>query len=161
MIVIEDGPRWLAFDEPVRVVCINEPGDVLAALHEVETAVFEQNLYAAGFLSYEASAAFGLVVHDVSDDAPPLLWFGLYEQPRHMISPTHHRLRNRKSGDYQLGTWQTGLTAEAYHEAIAAIKAQIAAGNTYQVNYTFPMQTTFQGDPWALFTDVVTAQPGM
>ena len=160
MIVIQDGPRWLEFREPVRVVCVREPGDVLAALHEVETAVSTHNLYAAGFLSYEASAAFGLSVHPAGDDAPPFLWFGLYERPRPPRLATFSRLKPRRSEDYHLGEWQPGLKRESYHSAIATIKAQIAAGNTYQVNYTFPMQADFQGDPWALFTDLALAQAG-
>ncbi|MCZ7669281.1 MAG: hypothetical protein M5U34_19915 [Chloroflexi bacterium] len=85
----------------MRIVCIREPDEVMAALREVETAVFTQNLYAAGFLSYEASAAFGLAVHPAPDDAPPLLWFGLYEQP--IQTPA---LANRLSVGYRLGQWQ-------------------------------------------------------
>ena len=154
MIVIQDGPRWLQFEEPVRVVCVTEPGDVLAALHDVETAVSTQNLYAAGFLSYEASSAFGLDVHPAADDVP-LLWFGLYEEPKHP-----RFLKPRMSADYQLGTWQTEVGWSEYHGAIQEIKKQIAAGNTYQVNYTFPMTTSFSGEPWALFADLAMAQDG-
>jgi para-aminobenzoate synthetase/4-amino-4-deoxychorismate lyase len=153
MFVIQDGPRWLQFDEPVRVVRVRETGEVLAALREVETAVFTQNLYAAGFLSYEAAAAFDLAVHSSSDDAPPLLWFGLYERPLQFHQP-------QRSGDYHLGEWRPGVNWAAYEAAIAAIKRQIAAGNTYQVNYTFPMQTSFRGNAQALFTDLTMAQAG-
>jgi para-aminobenzoate synthetase/4-amino-4-deoxychorismate lyase len=155
MFVIQDGPRWLQFEEPVRVVCVREPEEVLAALHEVETAVSTHHLYAAGFLSYEASAAFGLSVHPSGNDEPPLLWFGLYERLR----PPRFQ-KPRRSGGYQLGEWQPGLNLESYHSAIAAIKAQIAAGNTYQVNFTFPLKASFQGEPWGLFSDLVMAQEG-
>ncbi len=152
MIVIQDGPRWLEFDEPVRVVCVTEPGDVVAALHEVETAVFSQTLYAAGFISYEASAAFGLDVHAAADNVP-LLWFGLYERPLRFQKP-------QRSSGYYLGDWRPEVNWLEYHAAIQEIKKQIAAGNTYQVNYTFPLHADFQGDPWALFTDLVMAQDG-
>ncbi len=160
MVVIQDGPHWLEFEEPVRVVCVNEPGEVLAALHEVETAVSTQNLYAAGFLTYEASAAFGLAVHSAPEDGLPLLWFGLYERPRPPRLATTSRLKPRRSAGYQLGQWQSSIEPVAYQSAIKRIKTQIAAGNTYQVNYTFPLKASFQGDPWALFTDLVAAQNG-
>ena len=154
MVVIQDGPRWLTFAEPVRVVTVTGVGDVVAALREVETAVATQALYAAGFLSYEASAAFGLAVHSPVNGLP-LLWFGLYEAPRPSRS-----LSPRRSAGYHLGEWQAALGQEAYHAAIKRIKTQIAAGNTYQVNYTFPLQADFQGDPWGLFSDLALAQNG-
>ena len=160
MVVIQDGPRWLQFDEPVRVVCVKEPGDVLAALHEVETAVSTHNLYAAGFLSYEASAAFGLSVHSAGDDAPPPLWFGLYERPRPPRFQATESRQPRRSGGYQLGEWQPAIGQETYQSAIKSIKTQIAVGNTYQVNYTFPLKTSFQGEPWGLFSDLALAQNG-
>lgn len=155
MVVIQDGPHWLAFEEPVRVVCVQEAAAVLAALREAETAVSTQNLYAAGFLTYEASAAFGLDVHPALADDPPLLWFGLYEQPRRL-----NRLEPADSGAYRLGEWRPALEPGAYQSRIEQIKTQIAAGNTYQVNYTFPLHTSFQGDPWALFVDLAAAQRG-
>ncbi len=155
MVVIQDGSQWLIFEEPVRVVCVREPDEVMAALREVETAVFTQNLYAAGFLSYEASAAFGLAVHPAPDDAPPLLWFGLYEQP--IQTPA---LANRLSVGYRLGQWQGAVGPDVYAANIERIKVQIAAGYTYQVNYTFPLKTSFRGDPWALFAELASAQPG-
>jgi para-aminobenzoate synthetase/4-amino-4-deoxychorismate lyase len=154
MVVIQDGPHWLEFREPVRVVCVHEPREVLVALDEVETAVSTQNLYAAGFLAYEAAAAFGLAVHSPVNDMP-LLWFGLYERPR----PPRFQ-KPRRSAGYQLGEWQPAIGKETYQSAIKSIKTQIAAGNTYQVNYTFPLQASFQGDPWGLFTDLALAQHG-
>ena len=93
-------------------------------------------------------------------DGVPLLWFGLYEQPRHTISAISDCFRNRMSKGYHLGSWRPEVGWSEYHAAIHEIKRQIAAGNTYQVNYTFPMQTDFHGDPWTLFTDLVMAQDG-
>lgn len=153
MFVIQDGPCWLTFEEPVRVVCVRKPEEVLTALQEVETAVFTENLFAAGFLTYEASAAFGLDVHPGGDDAPPLLYFGLYERPSIFEKP-------RRSDNYYLGEWQPEIDWPEYRNAIHHIKNQIAAGNTYQVNFTYPMNTSFQGNPWSMFTDLIAAQEG-
>ena len=41
---------------------------------------------------------------------------------------------------------------------IKKVRTAIAAGDTYQVNYTFPLRATFEGDPWALFADLAAAQ---
>ena len=115
MVVIQDGPHWLEFEEPVRVVCVNEPGEVLAALHEVETAVSTENLYAAGFLTYEASAAFGLAVHSTPEDGLPLLWFGLYKRPR---PPRFQKPRRSRRWRVASGVW---LGLETCHSEIGPI----------------------------------------
>jgi para-aminobenzoate synthetase/4-amino-4-deoxychorismate lyase len=54
--------------------------------------------------------------------------------------------------------WTADTSESAYTAAIARIKAYIAAGDTYQVNYTWRMMAEFAGDPWALFADLWRAQ---
>ena len=53
-----------------------------------------------------------------------------------------------------------GHRSRTYRQAIAAIKEQIAAGYTYQINYTFPLGAAFSGEPWPLFTQLALAQRG-
>ncbi len=154
-VILQDGGRWLAFGEPVRVVTAVSPQEVYPALQAVDTAV-SQGLYAAGFISYEAGAAFNLAVHPPQEGLP-LLWFGLYELP---IPNYQYPITNTQSPipNYQLGQWQPSVSEAAYHDAISAIKKQIAAGYTYQVNYTYHLRTAFEGDPLALFADLTGAQ---
>ena len=38
------------------------------------------------------------------------------------------------------------LVSHEYNESIERIKELIAAGDTYQVNYSFPLTSTFNGD---------------
>ncbi|MCP5100792.1 MAG: aminodeoxychorismate synthase component I, partial [Chloroflexi bacterium] len=64
----------------------------------------------------------------------------------------------KSGGSYHLGQWQPSLTKETYHAAIKRIKEAIAAGDTYQVNYTFPLHNSFSGDDFAFFTDLAAAQ---
>jgi para-aminobenzoate synthetase/4-amino-4-deoxychorismate lyase len=46
----------------------------------------------------------------------------------------------------------------AYARALTCIQEHIAAGDTYQVNYTFPLEADFAGDPEALFARLLAAQ---
>lgn len=154
MVLIQDGPRWLLFERPVRVFAVTEPGQVAGALAEVTTAVSHHNLHAAGFLSYEAAAAYGLAVHPAGPDDPPLLWFGLYDRVKELAEPPP-----LAEDGYELGEWRAGLDEEAYGTAVARIKAHIAAGQTYQVNFTFPLSASFAGAPYALFRELLRAQP--
>ena len=61
---------------------------------------------------------------------------------------------------YQLGEWKPSVTRGEYAEAIAAIKEHIAAGDTYQVNYTFRLNADFAGSPFGFFCDLAAAQQG-
>ena len=150
-VVLQAGGEWRRFADPVRVVVAEAVADVVPALREIERAVEEEGLYAAGYLAYEAGAAYGLLTHASPTDAPPLLWFGLFRHYQTTAPPA--------SGDaYHFGDWRPSLDFDAYHQAIARIKDAIAAGDTYQANYTFPLRTTFAGDPWALFADLAAAQ---
>ena len=141
---------WWQFSQPVTVIAAASPADVLPALRTLEQAVNAQGLYAVGFLTYEAAAAFHLSTHPPTD--LPLLWFGLYHEPHilpHLPLPTE---------PFTASPWQPALDAAAYTTAIHTIKEQIAQGNTYQVNYTFPLCAPFSGSAYALFYHLAQAQ---
>ncbi|WP_420627321.1 aminodeoxychorismate synthase component I [Candidatus Leptofilum sp.] len=158
-VLLQHGRFWRKFQKPVSVVTAVSPQDVLPALVELETAVQAENLYAAGFISYEAAAAFDLAVH-APVDGLPLLWFGLFdgfEEIESLISNP-----SASSGQVlqspTVGNWQPAVSRTDYDFAIQQIKDHIAAGDTYQVNYTFPQHAHFAEEPLAYFAELVAAQ---
>ena len=50
--------QWLAFRAPVEVIEARRAAEVMPALRRIEALVNERGLYAAGFISYEASPGF-------------------------------------------------------------------------------------------------------
>jgi para-aminobenzoate synthetase/4-amino-4-deoxychorismate lyase len=54
--------------------------------------------------------------------------------------------------------WTPSLTRADYDADIDRIKAHIAAGDTYQVNYTFRLRSPFTDDPRSLFQQLVGAE---
>jgi para-aminobenzoate synthetase / 4-amino-4-deoxychorismate lyase len=153
-VILQYQGRWLHLTKPIRVLVAQRPDEVVAVWQEVETAVSNlttSTYFAAGYISYEAAAALDLDTHPPHPDDPPLVWFGLYDQATEIEPP-------QPGGDYQLGEWQPGLSLAKYEQAVGRIKEYIAQGATYQVNYTFPLRTDFQGDPLALFADLAAAQ---
>ena len=159
LVLLQHGRFWRKFQQPVRVITAEYPQDVLPALVELETAVRAENLYAAGFIAYEAAAAFELAVHEPVEGLP-LLWFGLFEDYEEIGDwrlETDELVSNLQS-PVSGSNWQPAVSRAAYDAAIAQIKAHIAAGDTYQVNYTFPQQTSFTGEPLAYFAELVAAQ---
>jgi para-aminobenzoate synthetase / 4-amino-4-deoxychorismate lyase len=148
--------RWLHFRQPVHVYQTTALREVLPLLETVEARVESEGLWAAGFLAYEAAPAFdrALQTHAPSPTFP-LLWFGLYP------APTTIHLDPAPYPPSPPLPWQPSVTPAAYEAAIAAIKEQIAAGLTYQVNYTYRLRAPFTGDPWRYFLELVAAQePG-
>ena len=55
--------------------------------------------------------------------------------------------------------WQPSVTASEYAAVIGRLREAIAAGETYQVNYTFRLKQAAGSDPWVLFEDLLAGQP--
>ncbi len=77
--------RWggrNALPSPLGADCRPQDGGGRPALERLRAAVAD-GARAAGFLSYEAGAALEAklapLARDAADDAPPLLWFGLFD----------------------------------------------------------------------------------
>ena len=153
-----DGGRWLVLTDPARVVETRIVDGVRPAIADVERLTRDAGYHAAGFLSYEAGAAFGLSVRPPRDTDVPLVWFALFE-------PSHVREVDAldaagAAGDYDLGALAPSLDRPAFDAAFRRIKGHLADGDTYQVNFTFRMSGPFHGDPQGLFADLVNAQQG-
>ncbi len=145
--------QWLACQSPVQIVQTSSLDQLLSSLRLIEEIVNREQLFAVGFISYEAAPAFdsALVTRNVS--GLPLLWFGLYSDPKDVALPTP------SSRAYQIGSWQPTMSRSKYQRGFEAIKARIAAGDTYQVNYTMRLRSRFSGDPFAFFADLARSQP--
>jgi para-aminobenzoate synthetase/4-amino-4-deoxychorismate lyase len=151
--VIQDkqGSRWLGFHDPIETFAIQSIEDVIPTLEGIERQVNLRDLYAVGFIGYEASPAFDSALR-VRDPGPtPLAWFGLFTEPEQIDLPS-------QPTGYDLGEWAPSVSREDYNSAIESIKELIAAGRTYQVNYTIRLTSSFSGDPWGLFVDLNHAQ---
>ena len=147
-IVLQHGGEWLRFENPVEVLTARTPDEVFQCLEKMEGS----GLWAAGFVSYEAAGAFDAALSTHEETALPLLQFGLFQ--------SLEKVDLTGGGDYSLDEWVPSVSRDEYVRAIAAIKAHIAAGDTYQVNYTFRLNADFDGDPFAFFCDLAAAQQG-
>jgi para-aminobenzoate synthetase/4-amino-4-deoxychorismate lyase len=60
VVILRDAPldRWRVFRTPLQVVCTHAADEVVDKLRQLEDAVSDQGLYAAGFLAYEAAPGF-------------------------------------------------------------------------------------------------------
>ncbi|HIJ94170.1 MAG TPA: aminodeoxychorismate synthase component I [Desulfuromonadales bacterium] len=128
------------------------PEEVGTILRQVERAT-TGGLYAAGFVAYEAAAALN---PDLPARQPaeglPLVWFALFRE-RHSVTA---------GGGIPLSSTEISLTPqqtfEEYTGNVERIRDYIAAGDCYQVNYTFPLQGTVKGDLPGLYSRISHAQ---
>ena len=63
-------------------------------------------------------------------------------------------------GDASTVAWAPSMTRSAYDAAIGRIHQHIAAGETYQVNFTLRLRAEVDGDPRGLYRDLCFAQRG-
>jgi para-aminobenzoate synthetase/4-amino-4-deoxychorismate lyase len=110
----------------------------------------------AGFLGYEAARGFGLPTRDPESDGAPLVWLGVFGPPEAAAGPA----AAAGTPPPPLDTWRPGLDAPAYAAAVARIREHLAAGDTYQVNLTFPLEAPLVEEPQALFARLVAVQRG-
>jgi para-aminobenzoate synthetase / 4-amino-4-deoxychorismate lyase len=146
---------WLHFRNAVKVLETQKIDEVVSVIEDVEQAL-KRGLYAAGFIAYEASSAFDRALETKPAGEFPLVWFGLYKRPdrKSTVPSPSVEISNHESKLI----WNASTSRVDYDLAIARIKAFIARGDTYQVNYTYRLRSSFSGDAYKLFVDLARAQ---
>ncbi len=148
--------RGYLFTDPQQIVVGSGYADVLPALERVEQGVSD-GFFAAGFISYEAGLAFEDHLPKGRLPNVPLVWFGLYKRParfdqsRKTVAWNGMRPpRRRTAGRAALpppGMFQPHISQELHVEAVERIQRYISEGDTYQVNFTFPLTLNYPGSP--------------
>ena len=151
--LVQDGGRFLLFEAPLAELVARDAAGVRAALGEADAAL-AAGRFVAGFLAYEAAAAFGFATRPPDPDGPPLVWLGVFEAPREAEPP-----RAEPGGPVPPARWEPALDAAGHAGALARIHERLAAGDTYQVNFTFPLRAPLRPRTrFALFARLVAAQ---
>jgi para-aminobenzoate synthetase/4-amino-4-deoxychorismate lyase len=121
--------------------------DVLPVLEFAEREALAGS-HVAVLLSYEAAPAFdpAFVTHAPSDF--PLAWAAVFDDAS----------AGEQLESYAATEWETLVTRDEYDRSVSRVKELIAAGDTYQVNYSFPLTSSFHGDAFAWYQDLCVAQ---
>lgn len=146
--------NWLDFKSIHRVLKCDSAAEVEPLLLEVE-ALVAQGWYAAGFVCYEAAAAFMGVKQDHPDTGLPLVWFALFQN-------VETRASLNTCTEWPKMLWRPDCNYTRYRSALGRIKDAIAGGETYQVNYTYGLNTEVGEDfnPWDFFCYLNQRQQG-
>ena len=148
------GSRWAIgptrFARPSAVLETSDIRDAAELISEAEMVARAGN-WVVGYVSYQSAPGFDSRLKVPGEPSLPLIWLGVYDD-RHDDGP-------ESSERFQLGEWVPGMSESVHAARVEAIRQAIVAGDTYQVNLTFPMEAEFRGRPAALFSAMLASQP--
>lgn len=164
LIYFENGPegRPALFAGAAKILQAHHLEEV-APLLAAADAARQKGYWVAGALSYEAGLAFEPRLVPLARPAAdePLAVFGLFPSPRG-VRDFAEAFPGAPSAPPRLAPPQPapGL-GQAWHQAaMAEIAALLAAGDTYQINLTFPLESQLlAGDGPGLFAALLAHQP--
>ncbi|MBN2036543.1 MAG: chorismate-binding protein, partial [Chitinispirillaceae bacterium] len=150
-----------------------------AALHDVGPALEEvsreaQRHWVAGYLTYEAAYGleekFSSLVPGSTSFPQDLLWFGMFDEPYIFdhVAGTWNRSpydgapmleRGRKPKTAETPHVHLTINNATYERSLEKIKALIAAGDVYQVNFTYDVQVKTGLDSWDFYRRLREEQP--
>jgi len=143
--------EWFKFQDPLQIFQTSSLKEVISILKTIDKKI-RGNIYAAGFIGYEAAPAFDSALKAKDLSSFPLCWFGLYNKVS-IINPLDYKRKK-----YEVDNWISSTNKVKYHQDIKQIKEYIAGGYTYQVNYTYRLTSKFNGDPFSFFLELVDKQ---
>ena len=150
----ENSYSWL-FQDPASIIQCTSSQMVQSCVEQIEEFT-RKGMYAAGFMGYEAGAAWTPKCPDIISNGFPLLWFGLYEKverfesPLLLPTPDH----NPEPIDHSLD-----VSREEYQRCVREVLQLIRDGETYQVNYTARTRFRWEHDAWQLYLRLRRSQP--
>jgi para-aminobenzoate synthetase/4-amino-4-deoxychorismate lyase len=167
----QENRRSFLFVNPVAALAVESLDEVPVLFHRIEECL-EQGLYVAGFMSYECGYHFEprAAVHVPERSKLPLAWFGAYRQPftfDHITGTFSPELpadwRESASAaapaeSFRVSGRQLEIGRDEYCAKIEAIRDFIAAGDTYQVNFTTKALFDYSGPPAALYSSLRNQQ---
>jgi para-aminobenzoate synthetase / 4-amino-4-deoxychorismate lyase len=132
---LADGKPVL-FETPSAVLIARTVAEVPAVMAAVDQALAD-GCYVAGWVAYEAAAAFDAALVTQSPGDVPLVCLGVFHEihPAPPLDPS--------ALPAPAPTWTPALTPEQHADGVARIRESIADGDTYQINYTFRLQSNF------------------
>jgi para-aminobenzoate synthetase / 4-amino-4-deoxychorismate lyase len=138
----------LAFAEPIETITATTFSEVTHILEYAEMRA-RAGAFVMVMVSYEAAPVFDSALTANTPNDFPLAFASVYSQPS---DPPDLR------SDVVSNSWLPAVSKHEYNECVARIRELIADGHTYQVNYSFPLTSTFEGDPYAWFRQLCRGQ---
>jgi len=137
--------------------------DVTAVLDAAMHAQTQSGGFLAGSIAYEAGLAMEPRLAHLCDARSgangPLVWLGLFEQETEIAADAVPQWLAAHSegvgeGEAVIGPLTPQLSTGGYAAQFEAMRKRIEAGDIYQVNLTYPLAGSYEGDPLALYAQL-------
>lgn len=148
------------FVKPRKLICCYKASDLRTCINNMQKER-EKGNYLAGFLSYEAGYALCRKLRSNKRYAFPLLWMGVFKEAFIYDHQTGRLINTpitpapeakiKSSASSKVSNLKLQITKKEYIKNIHKIKDFIAAGDTYQVNYTTKIKFDLKGTDIALY----------
>ncbi|MFA5206562.1 MAG: aminodeoxychorismate synthase component I [Lentisphaeria bacterium] len=160
------------FAEPRHILSAATAGEMGPLLREIDRHA--QDSWLAGYLAYEAAggldAAFAPLARPQPAAAGPLGWFGVFAEPYifdHRTGRWNRELpaacREQPVPEPPAGrvclSAAPAISEAVYRRAVAAIRRFIAAGDTYQINFTYDVGVQSELEAFELYRSLRANQP--
>src|SRR5688572_12039993 len=126
------------FGEPIETVTAASFSEVTYVLNFAE-AQSRAGAYVMVMLSYEAAPAFDSALTTHKGNEFPLAWAAVFAHPANLATENGPSVNSSS-------LWTPSVQRNEYDRCVSRIHDLIAAGDTYQVNYSFPLTSSFSGD---------------
>ena len=154
-VLLRTGSAWRLYEHPQEVIATDDSGALTNSLKQIEQHV-AAGREAAGFLHYEAGYALEPQLRPLQPaHAGTLLWFGLYKQAAAFDDIYFPALESGQRIENLAAT----ITRNQYCETLVEIQELIAAGEAYQINFTYPVRFRMVCSAWRLFADLCRQHP--
>ena len=149
--LLADGGGALLFTRPHGILAGASLPEALAAMREASG-------WLAGGISFESGFALEPRLAG-REAATPFHWFGCFEAPQRLDAAARAELLAPwRARPASAGAAEPMVCRDDWLAAVHRAQALIAAGDSYQVNLTFPARLPVEGHPLALFAHLFDAR---
>ena len=157
------------FEDPHDIIIAETIEEVEHCFEKISKAL-ELGYYVAGYMTYELGLCFEEKLHEqffkkqqqLKEQNDPLLWFGVFQEKLNVTSDDieswleEHQATRSNASDKKVSVEET---LENYKKKFEKVKANIAAGDIYQLNLTFKGTIENQTSPLSLYEHMRRSQP--
>jgi para-aminobenzoate synthetase/4-amino-4-deoxychorismate lyase len=145
-------PVWGIFSDPAKILTAHSAAEVTPLLAELEEAL-AAGCFAAGFISYEAAAAFDPVFNVQPCADFPAACVAVYAKSPECLTVFF------EAGELPNLDFEPEISKEEYSATLERIGRDIADGNIYQANFTFRNYAPAVAEPESFFLSLVKRHP--
>ena len=147
----------LRFTSPITTYSANQLEDVVPLIKAAEAAA-KSGAWVALMLSYEAAPAFDEALKTHAPTFLPLAWAAVFDKPATPAQSAATTMAPESTTTTFDLNWKSQISRSEYGDGVRRIRDLIARGDTYQVNYTFPLRSHFSGSPSIWYDTLCIAQ---